>query len=483
MATKPNIPPPPPGFEMIPPPPPGFEMVSEQAASPTAPEAGQPTKREGFWANLGGDLWDAAKGIGQLVGPPDTKGEKAAMILGPAGPILLRAGSGYYESVKKSLEDADAAAAKGDTAGVVFNSAAAGLPVVGPAVAGVYEKAQSGDTAGAVGMGVSRALQLTPVVPKAAQTLVRGAQKLKAGAQRSALLGRTPQEAYQSALKPSTGLTEAERTRVVDTGLVNEIPVTAKGLEKLHALLGDANTKIEAVIAADPTRAVNPAAAVQNLRGVRQKFADQVNPRADLKAINASGQEFIDQFRSRKGGAVRNIPAEQAQRIKRGTYRALGDKAYGELKGAQIEAQKALARGLKEELARQFPELNDLNKWDSRLLDLEPQLNRAVGRIGNQQGIGIGTPVVAAGVQAVTGSGKIGAVAAALKSILDQPGMKSKLAIAVSKGGRIPPALAIQRVNAYVAALGAVAVSAQSQREASRSEPESPESPGAFPGQ
>ena len=43
--------------------------------------------------------------------------------------------------------------------------------------------------------------------------------------------------------------------------------------------------------------------------------------------------------------------AADAQAMKQGTYRALGDKAYGELKGASIEAQKAQARGLKEELA------------------------------------------------------------------------------------------------------------------------------------
>jgi hypothetical protein len=41
----------------------------------------------------------------------------------------------------------------------------------------------------------------------------------------------------------------------------------------------------------------------------------------------------------------------EAQAMKTGTYAQLKAKAYGELKGADIEAQKAIARGLKEEIA------------------------------------------------------------------------------------------------------------------------------------
>jgi hypothetical protein len=42
--------------------------------------------------------------------------------------------------------------------------------------------------------------------------------------------------------------------------------------------------------------------------------------------------------------------------LKRGTYRALGEKTYGEMGSAATEAQKALARGLREEVAAKVPE-------------------------------------------------------------------------------------------------------------------------------
>jgi hypothetical protein len=143
--------------------------------------------------------------------------------------------------------------------------------------------------------------------------------------------------------------------------------------------------------------------------------------------------------------------------MKQGTYQALGSKAYGEVKGASIEAQKALARGLKEEIANQFPEIGNLNADESRLLDLQPVLEKAVNRISNHQLIGIGTPVAGAATQAVTGSGGAGVVAAVLKAVLDNPNVKSRLAISISKAQKVPFSQASAQVQAYSTALGASA--------------------------
>jgi hypothetical protein len=148
--------------------------------------------------------------------------------------------------------------------------------------------------------------------------------------------------------------------------------------------------------------------------------------------------------------------ASDAQAMKQGTYRVLAGK-YGEQGSASVEAQKALARGLKEEIATQFPEIGNLNAQESQLLDLQPVLERAVNRITNQQAIGIGAPIAGTAVKAATGSTGAGAVAMMMKSVLDNPAVKSRLAIAVSKASNIPPAQAIARVQAYSSALGASA--------------------------
>jgi hypothetical protein len=272
-------------------------------------------------------------------------------------------------------------------------------------------------------------------------------------ARRGLLLGRTPEDAYQSALKPSTTLSEAERAQVVNTGLQEKFPVTKGGLEKLGGLIDDLNKQISGVIATDPTRPINKFAATAKLAGTAKRFATQVNPESDLNAISESGNEFLR-------NQPNDIPAADAQALKQGTYRALGDKAYGELKGSAIEAQKSLARGLKDELANQFPELGDLNARDSRAIDLQDELERAVNRIGNHQLVGIGTPLATAGVKAATGSNKLAAVAGVMKAVLDNPGVKSKLAIALSNSG--VGAQTIQsRIAGYIGALTSLAPSEQ----------------------
>lgn len=276
---------------------------------------------------------------------------------------------------------------------------------------------------------------------------------------RAALLGRTPEEAYESALKPSTVLPQAARDRAVATGLSQNIPISKAGLERLGEQIDEYNQQIANKInSAGPNRSIAPGKAVQNLAETRSKFASQVNPQGDLAAIDNSEQQFLDQFRSQPGGAVRNMTAQEAQAMKQGTYRVLAGK-YGEQGSAAVEAQKALARGIKDEIARQFPEINTLNASESRLLDLQPILERAVNRISNHQLIGIGTPVAGAAAKAVTGSATAGVVATALKAVLDNPAVKSRLAIAVSKGARIPYAQAASRVAAYSAALGSYAES------------------------
>jgi hypothetical protein len=278
---------------------------------------------------------------------------------------------------------------------------------------------------------------------------------------RGLLLGRTPAEAYETALKPSTALSPAERSGIVQTGLEQGIPVTKGGAAKIDALIDKLNQNVKDTIAADPTRPVSTVPAVRNLDAVRANFANQVTPQPDLAEINQVQRNFLNNSKVQPSGGIGpqpgSLPAADAQAMKQGTYRALGDKSYGELKGANIEAQKALARGLKDEIANQFPELKDLNAQESKLLDLQPVLEKAVARIGNHQLIGIGTPIVGVAGEALTGSAGVGRVLMVMKGVLDNPAVKSRLAIALQRGAKIPYSQAAARVAAYSSALGASA--------------------------
>lgn len=329
--------------------------------------------------------------------------------------------------------------AVGKTASAALNATVNAIPIVGPTAVSMGEDIARHNYRGAIGSGLGIAAQvLSPALP----TKVNPNSLLG----RMLLLGKTPEGAYESALKPSTTLGAAERTKIAQTGLQEGIPVSQKGFQKLGDLIDNVNQDISKTIASDPNRPVNTAPAVQNLSGVRQRFANQVNPRSDMQAIQNAADEFTQTFPGQ-------IPAEQAQAVKQGTYRALGDKAYGEISTASKESQKALARGLKDELAQQFPELSNLNARDSRLINLQDSLERAVGRIGNHQLLGIGTPIAAGAVKAVSGSGKLAAIAGVMKAVLDNPSVKSNLAIALSQG-RIPSPLVVPKIAAYAGALG-----------------------------
>lgn len=273
---------------------------------------------------------------------------------------------------------------------------------------------------------------------------------------RTLLLGKTPEGAYESALKPSTTLSQADRAGIVQTGLENAIPVSKGGLQTIGNRIDELNQAIKDEIAADPTRQISTVPALNNLQSVRARFGNQVTPQPDLAEINQVQSNFLNHPKLQPLGAgpgPGSLNAEDAQAMKQGTYQALGDKAYGELKGASIEAQKSLARGLKDEIANQFPEIDKLNAAESKLLDLQPVLERAIGRIGNHQFIGIGTPIFGTMAKAISGSSGLGTVAAVMKAVLDDPWVKSRLAISLSKGAKIPFSQAAARVGAYSSAL------------------------------
>jgi hypothetical protein len=342
---------------------------------------------------------------------------------------------------------AEAAKARHGGPGSTGHAIASGIPVIGPYAANLGEQAASGDVGGMVSRGATQVLA-PKLIAKAAPLVTKAAGK-------AALLGKTPEAAYESALKPSTTMSQAERASVVKTGLENEIPVSKAGVEKIGDLIENLNQRVKDTIAKDPQRPISPQTVANRADVVKRKFANQVNPTADLEAIDASKQEFLDRYRSAPGtqGPTSPIGAADAQAMKQGTYRVLGGKAYGEMKSASVEAQKALARGLKEEIAAQFPELNNLNAAESKLFDLQPAIERAVNRSGNHQVIGIGTPAAAGAGTILTGSGKIGAVVGTLKAVLDNPVVKSKLAIAVSKAGKMSISAARARVQSYAASL------------------------------
>lgn len=340
------------------------------------------------------------------------------------------------ESRKPILAKAEDAFKRGDYGQAMAHGLYAFIPFMGPNLERSGEQLNSGDIAGGVGstLGMGAAL--------AAPELAKGI-KLKIP------VGEMPERMYQSALKPSTSLPTSQVKDMVRTGLEEKIPVSAEGAKKLDGLISDLGDQVKAELQSKTGATVDPAAIAQRADQLKTKFANQVTPDADLAAIDASKKEFL------KNNPT-PIPAADAQAIKQGTYAQLKSKAYGELGSATVEAQKALARGIKEELETQFPEIKELNAAQGKLINLDGSLEKAIRRIDNHQLLGIGTPAAAMAGGVATGTPAGALAGGILKVMLDNPEIKSKLAYALahaSKSGMTIDA-AMARVAAYSTALG-----------------------------
>lgn len=170
----------------------------------------------------------------------------------------------------------------------------------------------------------------------------------------------------QSALKPTLQQSQSGKAETaINTLLERELPVTQGTVEKLSSDIGGLNEDIANRIAGS-TGTVKKTDVLKRLGDLGRERSVQVAPEGDINAINDIQRQFLQYNKGAYNPDV--IPVQLAQEMKQGTYSALANK-YGKEMGAGEEAQKSLARGLKEEIATQMPDVANLNKQESQLLD------------------------------------------------------------------------------------------------------------------
>ena len=175
-------------------------------------------------------------------------------------------------------------------------------------------------------------------------------------------------ELMQSALKPTYKQLKTGKADVAArTLLENGLDISRESVEVMKNKIAGINEQIANKVKSS-TGTVNKTDVLGYLDELRAKKSSQVNPTADLAAIDQVANEFMTTNRTPLGGPKQTIPVQTAQEIKQGTYSAL-QKKYGQMGTTEVEAQKALARGLKEKVAGEAPDIVRLNKTESKLLD------------------------------------------------------------------------------------------------------------------
>ena len=177
-----------------------------------------------------------------------------------------------------------------------------------------------------------------------------------------------PEKLMQSALKPTLKQLETgQASTAVKTMLEEGINPTQAGVQKIQSKIKDLNTQVANKIEAS-TGTVKKTDILKYLDELEAKKLKQVNPADDIVAIDKVKQEFMNFNKPVIKTPGQAIPVQLAQQLKQGTYSALAKK-YGQMGSTEIEAQKTLARGLKEKVGEAVPEVLGLNKKEAQLID------------------------------------------------------------------------------------------------------------------
>lgn len=139
-----------------------------------------------------------------------------------------------------------------------------------------------------------------------------------------------------------------------------------------------------------------------------------------IKPLKEIKQEFLTET---------NITPERAQKMKKTLYKILKD-TYGEFvtsgKGYKVEADKAVARGLKDAINKREKGIAPLNAEEAELLNLKEVMEPSLNRIRNYDVVRLGDSIMA--VMGAHVGGVPGAMAASgTKGILEHPALKVEM--------------------------------------------------------
>lgn len=187
------------------------------------------------------------------------------------------------------------------------------------------------------------------------------------------------------AVKPSYALLQEYKTTapaLAKTLLDHGVNVTEGGLSKLQGLLRSTNDEIRTLINNSPVKVMKD----DVLRRVDELAARTMKTSANPNKALAKATQVADEFVQHPYYKGQSIPVAAAQDLKVGAYKEIGN-AFG--KPEKAAALKALARGLKEEVATAVPQVADLNAKEASLMAAGEAVAKRVAADTNADPLGI----------------------------------------------------------------------------------------------
>jgi hypothetical protein len=255
----------------------------------------------------------------------------------------------------------------------------------------------------------------------------------------------TAAKMYESAAKFSTTIPTEERGAMVATALEHGIMPTQRGVKKVADRVDALNTALDDLIdTAGQNGTKIPVDAVfmylDDLKKTRGGNF-QYGAGDDLAAIQKVEDNFrrdLDEWSKMAGARIKAVSPQQLQNFKKGMYRRINWNAKNKQTPnmAAEDAMKSMGRAAKDEIVKAIPEASEINKLLGELLELQPQLIRAAGRIDNRNLISLDTSVkTGAGIAggAAYDAAGIGAGLGLALSVLGNPKIKPRIAITLKR--------------------------------------------------
>ncbi len=236
----------------------------------------------------------------------------------------------------------------------------------------------SPETAAGVGYAANVTAQAIPTL-LGGKLVEKGAESILQPAGRSLM---------RSALKP-TNVIPAKADQAVETLLKEGINVTPGGAAKLGQKVSELSSQVDDIVAAAEKAGVtvNKWEVAKRGKEAIESFSKQVTPQSDVATIKKAVSQFLNHPKVQMAD---EIPVQLAHEMKKGTYSILGGKPYGEVGGASTEAQKSLARGLKEEIEKAVPAVAGPNAKQAELLNALELVGKRAQVAGSKNPIGLG---------------------------------------------------------------------------------------------
>lgn len=244
-----------------------------------------------------------------------------------------------------------------------------------------------------------------------------------------------PSSLYESAAKWSTKLSDADRNKLTETALNEQLMPTHAGLAKIQLIKNDLKNQINTIVdnATESGTTIPSQVIFDNLSKAKEDLGGfKIGAKSDLAEVSRIEREFKAYL---KKNNLTEVTPRQMQDFKTDIYKRIDfDRKAGTPTVAKESVYKGMSEAAKVALEKENSNLKDLNARYGSLINLTEPLQKAAGRIENRNMFGLDLGTKAAGGGAIGGAE--GAMLGAGLSLFDLPKPKAKLALELAKKQR-----------------------------------------------